>query len=382
MKRIRIRCALLLVFLLVFPLCVAAESEVAQPKNEQASAEYAAFLESIPDEVRELLPSDFLDTDLSHAEAAVREGGGVNAIFSAVASITGLTLGQSLSLLAQICGILLLSAVFRALAPGNEKKGVGAALCFCSTLAISCTLLILQQDTLSKIERYFDTVRGLCTAFLPLMGTLYAMGGNIRAAVANHGVMSAFLTVLELLCSGTVIPIAGICLALALTEAISGRISLRPLAGLIKRTYTLSLSFLMLLLCFVLGTQSTLAKAGDTLGLRTARFAAGSFLPIVGGSISETLRTVAGSVEYLRSVAGTAAILALFFAFLPIFLSTLLTRVAFLLGGATAKLLSCEGEEKILGELASVYGYFLAVIACVFVMLVFSLTLFARCAAA
>ena len=67
---------------------------------------------------------------------------------------------------------------------------------------------------------------------------------------------------------------------------------------------------------------------------------------------------------------------------LPIFLSLLLTRVAFLLGGATAKLLCCEGEEKILGELASVYGYFLAVIACVFVMLVFSLTLFARCAAA
>ena len=39
-------------------------------------------------------------------------------------------------------------------------------------------------------------------------------------------------------------------------------------------------------------------------------------------------------------------------------------------------------REKLLSELASVYGYFMAVIASLFVMTVFSLTLFARCATA
>ena len=45
-------------------------------------------------------------------------------------------------------------------------------------------------------------------------------------------------------------------------------------------------------------------------------------------------------------------------------------------------LLGCDGEEKLLAEMASVYGYFMAVIASLFVMTVFSLTLFARCATA
>jgi stage III sporulation protein AE len=240
----------------------------------------------------------------------------------------------------------------------------------------------MQMDALCGLERYFDTVRTLALSFLPLMGTLYAMGGNLRAAVVNHSVMSAFLAILETLCAGTVLPVAGICLALVLPEALSGKVDLRPIAGLIKRTYTLCISFLMLLLCGVLGIQSTLAKASDTLALRTARFAAGSFLPVVGGSVSETLRTVAGSVEYLRAVAGASAVTVLFFAFLPIFVSLLLTRIAFLLGGAVAKLLSCNAEEKVLAEFASVYGYFLAILASLFVMLTFSLTLFARCAAA
>jgi stage III sporulation protein AE len=156
---------------------------------------------------------------------------------------------------------------------------------------------------------------------------------------------------------------------------------LRGVAGLIKRTYTLSISFLMGIFGFVLGTQSLLAKASDTLALRTARFAAGSFLPLVGGSVSEALRTVAGSVEYLRASVGTGAILVLFFAFLPTFLSVLLTRITFLLGGAVANMLSCEAEGKLLAELSSVYGYFLAIISVLFVALIFSLTLFAQCAA-
>jgi stage III sporulation protein AE len=243
-------------------------------------------------------------------------------------------------------------------------------------------LFSIQRERFTQLGAYFDTVRALSTALLPLMGTLYAMGGNVRAAVVNHGVMSAFLSILEVFCAGTVLPVAGLCLALSLLDALSGRIDLRPLGALIKRSYTLMISFLMLLLCGVLGMQSTLAKAGDTLALRTARFAAGSFLPVVGGSVSESLRTVAASVEYLRGVAGSGAILALFFAFLPLFLTILLTRVAFLLAGSAAKLLSCTAEERVLSELASVYGYFLAIIASLFVMLTFSLTLFARCAAA
>ena len=63
-------------------------------------------------------------------------------------------------------------------------------------------------------------------------------------------------------------------------------------------------------------------------------------------------------------------------------MSVLLTRIALLLGGAVANLLSCEAEGKILNEVSSVYGYFLAIIAVLFVALTFSLTLFAQCAAA
>ena len=367
--------ALLLCFL---ALPAAAESALV---TDELRGEYAEFLESIPPEVAELLPEGFFNSALGEGRNDIEEAGGIGAVMQAVGKVTGLTIKESVAQLAKICGILLLAAVFRALKK-EKNEGVGKAYTFCTTLATAVLLLSEQASKFGKLEAFFHTVKALCAALLPMMGTLYAMGGNLRRAAVNHSTLSFFLSVLETLCAGTVLPVAGICLALALLDAVTQRGALQGIAGVIKRSYTLTISFLMGIFCFVLGTQSTLAKASDTLALRTARFAAGSFLPLVGGSVSETLRTVAGSVEYLRTTVGTGAILVLFFAFLPTFLSVLLTRIVLLLGGAVAGMLSCEAEGKILGELACVYGYFLAVIAVLFVTLTFSLTLFAQCAAA
>ena len=175
---------------------------------------------------------------------------------------------------------------------------------------------------------------------------------------------------------------AGVCLLLAVCDALTGRAALKPLGNLIKRTFTLGLSFFMLLLSFLLGLQTTLAAGSDTLALRTVRFAAGSFLPVVGGSVSEAMKTVAGSIAYLRTLAGTGGILVLFLFFLPTFLTVLTTRIVFMLCGALAELLEAKSEGRVLSELASVYGFFLAVIAAVFTMAVFALTVFAHCAVA
>ncbi|MBQ4274567.1 MAG: hypothetical protein IJB94_06325, partial [Clostridia bacterium] len=211
---------------------------------------------------------------------------------------------------------------------------------------------------------------------------LYAMGGNVGAAVATEGVMSGFLVLLETACSGVVVPVAKGLLVLAVADAATGTATLRGIAALLRRTFTWGLSFFMMLLGFALGTQHTLAVGADTLALRTVRFAAGSFLPVVGGSVSESLKTVAGSVSYLRGVVGTGGVLLVFFLFLPTFLSVLLTRLSFMLGGAVAGLLGLAREERLLTEIAAIWGYFMAVIACLFAMTFFSLSLLAHTATA
>jgi len=383
LKKAAIRCCFLLLFLSFFMLPAAAEEDALAVESGEIADELADLYAAIPPEVAELLPPDFFSADPLAMGESVREASGVSAILSVIGRLTGLAIAENLALLAKLCGILVLAAVLRALVTGGETAiALERTVSLCTGLALAVVTVALQAERFRAITGFFDVMQGVATALIPLMGALYAMGGNVSAAVANHAVLSAFLSILQTLCAGTVVPVAALCICLALTEAVSGNLSLRALGVLIKRTYTWGLSLLMLLLCGVLGIQTTLAKGSDTIALRTVRFAAGSFLPVVGGSLSEALRTVSGSVQYLRTVVGTGAILILLFAFLPVFLSVMLNRITFLLSGTVARLLGCEREEKLLAELGSVYGYFLAVIASLFVMTVFALTLFAHCATA
>ena len=369
-----------MLFLSLFVPTAAAADEA--PVGEAEIMEnWEALIGSLPPEVADLLPDGFFEKNAEGLATGAKKAGTLGTILKVIGDLSGAKIGACLSLLALLVGILLLSALLKALTE-NGRESLSPALSL--TVALVITLLIFNTGVtgFAEIAEFFEAVRTLSVALIPLMGALYAMGGNVGAAVANHGVMSGFLAILEAVCSGAVLPVATVLVAMALLDAVSDRVGLAALAALIKRTFTLGLSFLMMLLCFVLGLQTTLAKGADTLALRTARFAAGSFLPIVGSSVGEALRTVAGSVQYLRGAVGVGGILLIFFAFLPTFLSVLFTKLTLGLASAVAGLLSCKREERLLSELAGVWGYFLAVIAALFVMMVFSLTLLARCAAA
>ena len=381
MKKVAIRCAFFALFLFALALPVCGEEIEISTQSDRVLPLWETLMHTLPSEVAALLPSGFFSNDLTAIEQGVAVGVSAEGVLSALGTLTGVSLRTALQLLARLCGILLIGAVFKSLGKSTDG-GLGRALSLCGTLCMLILIFALQRDHFSRIAAFLDALRTLSAAVLPLMGVLYAMGGNIGAAMANHSVMSLFLAVLQQGVASSVLPVATVSLALSLPDAVSGQARLAPLCALIKRTYTLGLSLLMVLLCGVLGIQNTLAKGSDTLALRTVRFAAGSFLPVIGGSVSEALRTVAGSVQYLRSLLGSGVILLFVWLFLPIFLTVILTRIVFLLGGAVAKLLGCGGEERLLSELAAVYGYFLAVIASLAVTTLFSMTLLARCAVA
>lgn len=374
-------CAVLFAFLLLLPTGAEEATGAAESVEESGFGAIREFRESLPPEVTALLPDGFFGEDPETVASAVQNAADVPKILAYIRDFLGVSLRQALPLLAAVSGILVLSAVLRAVG-ATSGAGTGRAFSFCSVTVL--TLLLLRQSLsgVSRLRAWFEMLCTLAGSMLPMMGTLYALGGNVGAAAANHTVMSVFLSVAQMLCTRAVLPVAGICLLLAVCDALTGRAALKPLGNLIKRTFTLGISFLMLLLSFLLGLQTTLAAGSDTLALRTVRFAAGSFLPVVGGSVSEAMKTVAGSISYLRTLAGSGGILVLFLFFLPTFLTVLTTRIVFLLCGALAELLEAKSEGRVLSELASVYGFFLAVIAAVFTMAVFALTIFAHCAVA
>ena len=374
-------CFTLLALLLFLPVTACAEKATA-PSYEEVPAEYTDFLESLPNELLDILPKELFSRECKDLEYAAGSMSQFSYLLKAVLSILGQSLPAVLSLLASVSGLLLLSATVRAMKDPLRADGVGRAFSFFASLFVLCLLVKSGVDCVHRVTAYFSTLNTVTASLLPLLSLLYAMGGNLTAAAASTAGLSVYMTLLEELVGKSILPFCAVCLVLSLINASDPALRTGALLSTVKKNYTTLLTFLMMLLLAMLSAQTVLGARSDDLLMRSAKFAAGSMIPVVGGSISELLRTVSAGVGYLRGTIGISAVLLLILLLLPTMAELMLLRLVWQITASLAELLGCDGEKKLLEEFASLCGHLLAAVCICSSVLWLSLTLLVRCTSA
>lgn len=344
--------------------------------------EYSAFLDSIPTDIRPYLPDSLFSGNGESVGDAVREMSDFSYLLRTLLSLIGLRVGECVKILSSVCGLLLLSSIFSRIRTAFQSDGIGRAFSFCSTLVITVALLNCSALSLESVTGFFSTLSAMTSAALPLMGVLYAMGGNLSVAVATSSGLTLYLTLLEELIGKSILPFCGFCMALALIGALDNSLRMGTLLSTVKKNYTTALAFFMMLLLAMLASQSTLGARSDTLLMRSAKFAAGNLIPVVGGSVSELLKTVSASVGFLRGTVGICGVLLLLLTLLPTLVELLLVRLTWQLSASLADLLGCDAEKRLLDEFASLLGYLLTAVCICSSVLLLVLTLLTHCASA
>ena len=371
---------LLSFFLLLSPLSLSA---FAQENDIKTLPDvYGDLLDSLPPSILERLPEGALSNNAEEVGNAVGEMSSFSFLLKTVLSLVGLRLGDCIKLLCSVVGILILSSICRTFCASLKKPEIARAFSLVITLIITVTIFGAGFGTIESTVSYFGTLNTFTSSAVPLMGSLYVMGGNAAAAVATSAGLSLFMTVLEEFVGKSIVPFCGICLALALIGACEGGPRLGGLLTSLKKNYTLALSFLMMLLLAMLSAQTVLGASKDTLAMRSAKFAAGSLIPVVGGSVSELLRSVSAGVGYMRSAVGICGVLLLLLLMLPTLIELLLARATWQICSFFAEILGCDGERRLLDEFASINGYLLAAVAICSSVLFLTFTLLTHCATA
>ena len=364
-------CLLFFVFLsLLLSLPVAAQEQevVTMPPD------YTSLPDVLPPEMQELLPDGLFSENMEEALEATKELTEWRYLLRAIASAMGVGLENTVGLLCVLVGIILLAAVCSRVQEGLGDSG-GNLLGFCLRLIIYIAMIMQTVGMLSVVQTYFDRLMALTGGMIPVMGTLYALGGNLGRAAVSSELMLVFLGVCQYISATVTPPLCVVCTSFSLMDALGVRLSLSPLGEQIKRWYASLLGLVMFLLTLAMSTQSVLAGKADTLGMKGIKYAVGNTLPVVGGAIAGTLSAVGTGVEMIRGVCGVAGIILVALLLLPTLLELLLLRATLQLSATVASMLSCEGEAKLLGSMASLHGYLAAAVSVCSVTFVIALTL-------
>ena len=366
-----------IIVLFTVPLIMAVLSiNICAVENDSDNSQISDIRDAIPEEVKEYIP----DMTSEESENALSYDAGL--LVRAAAKITLKAIGPVFSDFALICGTVLLASVVRKISEGITNSSLSSACGYASTLCIALPLINVVTRLWDSVSASLEQLTLFMNAILPVMGSLYAAGGNFTASVANNASMVVIFTAIENICTYCLYPVLRICFGISLLTCVGGGINLRGVSSFIRGVFTTGLSFLMVLFSLIMGYQNKLAVAADNAAARTIKFAVSNMIPVVGSVAGEAMRAVVGGIGTIRSAAGLLTVIAIILIVLPIIISLLLHRLTLRAASITAQILGCEKEQLFIDEMNGIMGFALAIVAACSILFIFCVTLLVKCSTA
>lgn len=359
---------------LILFLTVFASAEEADYEAMTMPPEYADLGDFIPPDVADLLPDGLFSGSAEEALNAAETMSDWQYLMNALLSAVGLRLEDAVGWLCTLVGLILIAAVLAKLKESISGSS-GETLGFCLRLALYTAIILQTAGMVETVQVFFSQLGGLMGGMIPVMGVLYALGGNLGQAAVSGEITVLFLAVCEYVSATVTPPVCAVCMSFSLMDAFGLKLTLSPLCEQVKKWYVWLLGLIMFLLSLALSAQSVLVGRADSLGMKGVKYAVGNMLPVVGGAVAGSLGTVAAGASLLRGVCGVSGIFLIALLLIPTLVQLLLFRTVLRLAATVAALLGCEGEGRLLGEMASLHGYLAAAVSICAVTFVLALAL-------
>ncbi|MBQ7872655.1 MAG: hypothetical protein IJ360_01635 [Clostridia bacterium] len=369
----RIALVIIVLFIMSLSITVSAEEESALD-DQYYDLEY-----SIPDDIAELLPDGLFSKNDEERNEAIKKLTSWEYVFDSIFEILGLSLRDIGVIIGKILYLLCMCSLLNSLSKSLKNGSMTDVLGLISSSVTAITLVQITIPYVYKVEELFDGIIIFVNTISPVICGMYAMGGNINSAIVNNYSLIVFLSILENVLIVSIEAIMGVCLALALASAFMPDFDLIRISAAIKKIFTFFIGLIMTVFTTVISAQNLLVSKADSLSAKAAKMLAANMIPLVGGTVGESLRTAGASIEYLRSSVGIVLLGAFLLLVLPTLIQVYLYRLVLTVSDSFAYFCGCERQGSILKEISSVLGYIFAIIIITAIALLYLITVFAKC---
>ncbi len=274
-----------------------------------------------------------------------------------------------------IC-IILISSVFSVLKSGKADGNDLFEL-------ISCCLIILSvfspiTGCFIKVQEHIEAICGFMISLIPACVVLHTASGNtFSASLMSYGT-GTIITLLQTISVTIIIPISKASLSLTAVNTIAKNSNLSGISSSLKNTglWITGLSFTIF--TGILSLQSILQAGADNLTMRGLKYGAAKLIPIAGGMISESLKTVITSVGYIKSVTGISGIIFIVYALIPPLCFIMITKIYLAVLSMAARVSNLKYISEFLDASNGIINILLALLLSSSVCLIIILSIFIK----
>ncbi|HOQ23206.1 MAG TPA: stage III sporulation protein AE [Bacillota bacterium] len=228
--------------------------------------------------------------------------------------------------------------------------------------------------TLQLARETLDSAGSFLFAIMPLIFSLLMAAGGLGSAAVLHPMVFAGVTLIIHAIKDYLLPLIYIGGVIGLAGHLAEGFPLSRLAGLVRTVVIGGLGLLMTIFLGVISIQGLGAAVSDGVSLRTAKFLTGSFLPVVGGALADSMELAAGCSLVIKNALGTfGALVVLFVCLLPM-VKIYAIAIIYRLASALVQPLGQERLSQALQEIANTFTLVFGALSIAGMMFFISLT--------
>lgn len=280
------------------------------------------------------------------------------------------TLSDNIGIIISVIGILILMGIYESLRDSFSAKGtekIADFFCAATVALLICPPIMERAGELSQVIRELSDYMELS---LPILCGLLTATGNVGSAGVFHFFIYQAISFAGNLFSDILLPLTGSYISIGIAAAITDNEGLKNLTSTVRTVTTKCMVFLCTVFTALLSFQGVVAGAGDSVSRRTLKLAVGSFLPVTGNLMAESVDTFMGGVGVIRSVAGIFGVMVVFYLIIIPVLKTLANF--FLIKGSVfvGEMIGLPRIRSLLTVVSDGFGMLLAIAAGIGVMFI------------
>lgn len=190
----------------------------------------------------------------------------------------------------------------------KSTSEVAHIMCYCAVI------IVIMSGILSIVKTVSDTMKaltGFANAIFPVLLTLLSMLGGASVVATYSPLMAILCGFIMKLISSAVLPAFVATIIFSIVGNISQTVKLDKLTKLVKSASTWLIGIVFGIFASFLTAQGITGGVADKFGFNIAKFALSSYVPILGGYLSDGIDLLSASLVLVKNALGYTGVLIL-----------------------------------------------------------------------
>ncbi len=280
----------------------------------------------------------------------------------------------NVDILLKIVILSIICAVLKNLQSSFMGESVGELAFFVCYIVIVSVLMVSFSSAMNMCMSIIDNMVTFMHSIIPLLITLLVSSGNFTSAGVFQPILIMLVEIGATVIKNFFIPLIFLVTVLNIVNNISDKVQLTKLSGFLKQLCTWGLGLILTVFIAVVSIQGSMGAVVDGVTSKTAKYALGTFIPVVGKYLADAADTVVGCTLVIKNASGLVAMIGIIMICLAPLIKILAMIILYKLASAFVEPISDKKITGCLNDMAGSLTYILGVTAAVAIMFLIAIT--------